>query len=146
MIKNKINPRGTVTINVRDTQGNILETHQSSNLVVLAGRQGLAQLIGAGDTDYQVTTMGFGEDGTTPAASDTALTNQYDNAFVSITYPAANQVEFAFQMLASEGNGQTYRELGLLMAGGDLFARYTWGGSIDKTAAISLDGSWLIEF
>lgn len=147
-IKMILAPKGRVTMNVRDDQGNIIETIESPNLVVTAGRAALAQLIGAGNAaDFQVQFMAWGEGGVPPVASDTAITTPYTNAFQAITYPAPNRVQFAFALSSAEGNGKSLRELGLICADGTtLFARYTWGGQIDKTAAVSIDGTWIIEF
>jgi hypothetical protein len=129
-------------------RGRLVEVWRDENLVVDAGRNVMAKLVG-GQTGLGVNRVVFGTNGTDPAPGDTAATIQspFTKAISGVSYPAAAQVRFDFVLLESEANGMAIREFGLLCADGTLFARRTRGGRvIEKDSDLSLEGQWTIYF
>lgn len=138
--------KGIFYLEILDENGNIIEKYEDRNLIVNGGRSAIMQLIGGGGTGTkEVTNIGFGTDGANPIITDTALTNPFSKAVDSVTYPANDSVQFNFSLAAGENNGVTIREFALICADGSLFSRKI-RAAIEKTAAISLNGTWTITF
>jgi hypothetical protein len=140
-----VTPKGEVRLTAHDADGNEIWSFEKNNLIVMLGRQNLAQFLITGDTTRRITTVGFGTDGTLPASGDTGLTGTFSKAIGGATSPAANQVQFLFGLLSGENNGMAIRELGLFTAAGDLFARLVIP-TFNKVAGITLNGTWKIIF
>lgn len=138
--------RGMVHLRVRDIEGNLIEEHRGSNLVVNTGRTALTALLATADADKRVTRAEWGEGTAAPLPSDTSLTNAYQNGIVSSSNPSPIQVQFELALGVSEGNGLELTELGLVCDDGTLFARYVWGSTISKSAGFSVEASWIIQF
>ncbi|HKT53688.1 MAG TPA: hypothetical protein VJP88_04510 [Caulobacteraceae bacterium] len=116
------------------------------NLIVNGSKQVHAKLLGGSVTNQSVTTIGYGTNGTAPTTGDTALTAAFTKAVDSTTYPASNQVQFAFSLASTEDNGAAIMEFGLLTAGGTLYARVTRSVALNKASDISFSGTWAINF
>lgn len=116
------------------------------NLIVDLSKQVHAKLLGGSFTGNNVSTIGFGTNGTTEVVGNTALTGSFTKAVDAITYPASNQVQFAFSLSNAEANGLGILEFGLLTASGTLFARKTRTTSLNKESDISLSGTWTISY
>lgn len=144
-MEDQLSLRGEVAITAHDADGNEVYSFSKNNLIVMLGRQNLAQFLITGDTNRRITTVGYGTDGTAPASGDTGLTGTFSKAIAGSTSPAANQVQFLFGLLGSENNGMTIRELGLFTAAGVLFARLVIT-PFNKVAGITLSGTWKIIF
>jgi hypothetical protein len=117
----------------------------SSNLVVDAGRQVIANLIGGRnfnnvtpDKRWVVGKISFGTYDEAPRFTDTSLSPQplgsneieiasgvFKKDLVSVDWPAPFIVRFEGRLETNEGNGQTIRELGLWTNNNTLFARKT---------------------
>lgn len=139
-------PTGRLTYAVF-CNGKIIESVDEPNLIVNVSKRIHSRLLG-GSTGYAITHIGFGTNGTTPAAGNTALTNAYIKPVGTITYPATNKVQFAFTLNSDEANGKAILEMGLLTAlsGGRLYARRVRLAALNKTSALTLSGSWTITF
>jgi hypothetical protein len=126
-------------------RGNLIDAWESQNLIVDGAREVMAALIaGAG---APISYIGFGDNGTSPDSADTSLTSMYNRPIAEISHPSPGVVSFAFNLNPGEANGLTIREFGLITSEGVLFARKTRGGAgIEKTADISLSGTWTITF
>ena len=115
------------------------------NLWVTAGSNNSASLYG-GRGGGPITQIGFGSNATPPASTDTALTDAYLQAIGAPSYPAAGEVTFPFTLASGNANGLQISEFGLLTAAGVLCARKSRSTPIIKSAAITLAGSWSIQF
>lgn len=138
-------PSGLFLLNVfRD--GELIEVFEEKNLIVTSSKQIHARLLGGAVANQSVTQIGFGTNTTAPVAGNTGLTGTYLKAIDGVTYPATNQVAFAFSLGASENNGVNIGEFGLFTAGGVLYARKTRTAAIPKASDLSFSGSWVITF
>lgn len=127
-------------------RGQLIEHVEEHNLIVDLSKQTLARLLGGDVANRSVTQFGVGTNGTAPAAGNTALTNPYLNALSAVTYPASNQVAFAFGLGTGEANGKAILEFGLITAGGVLHARKVRATALNKDTDISFSGVWTISF
>lgn len=127
-------------------KGQLVEIFKEENLVVDAGRNKQARMLG-GVAGLHVTRIGFGTNGADPAPGDVELTDAYTKNIASVSYPANTQVRFSFVLTEAEANGLSIREFGLISADGTLYARRTRGGKvIDKDSDLSIEGQWTIFF
>ncbi len=143
--RDKLQPTGRVKITITDTRTGDIDVREGKNLVVTTGRECCALLVGSGNTDKIVETMDFGTDNTAANMSDTAITGAFNKGMDSITYPAANQVQFDCILETTENNGMTIEEVGLITADGTLFARYLTG-TIVKSSFLRVAIAWTITF
>lgn len=125
--------------------GKLFEVVDEDNLVVDTSKIALAHLV-AGASGYSISTFGIGTNGTAPATGNTSLTGSYTNAIGTASYPASNQVQFAFALGGAEANGMSIMEFGLLTSGGILFARKVRPIALTKTSYISFSGTWTLTF
>lgn len=124
----------------------LIEVFDAPNLVVNGYRLVQARLLGGDVTNRSVTQFGVGTNGDTPVPGNSALTGAYLNALTGVSYPASNQVQFAFELASGEANGTSIMEFGLLCADGTLFARRVRSAPLVKDAGISLTGTWTISY
>ena len=81
-------------------------------------------MLGGDVTGQSVTQIGFGTGAVVPVFANTSLTaGAFVKALDGHSYPATNQVQFAFSLLTTEANGIAISEFGLLTAGSALYAR-----------------------
>lgn len=150
-MKDKINPgfenlKGVFFLQIICAiTGKILETYEDRNLVVNGGRVAVMRLLGAGDTDKQLTQLSVGTNGTQPVPADTAITGSFTKNLGAVSYPTISSVKFDFQLGAGDANGIGIREFGILCADDTLFARKV-RELINKNSDIILNGSWTIQF
>ncbi len=137
--------RGDFFLKVRNTRTGEIQSFEEKNLIVTQGKYNLAHLLGGNVTNRPVTQIGFGTDGTAPAAGDTALTGAFTKALGAVSYPTANSVQWAWTLATSEGNGLAIQEFGLLCTNGDLFSRRV-RDVINKTSELEFEGTWTISF
>lgn len=124
----------------------LVETFDEQNLIVVGSKTALSRLIGGAFTGKNITNIAFGTNGTAPGAGNTTLTGSYSKAVDTITYPASNQVRFAFSLGTTEANGMAILEFGLITADATLFARKTRSAALNKDSDLSLSGSWTLTF
>ncbi|MGL5948146.1 MAG: hypothetical protein ACRCYV_03670 [Aeromonas sp.] len=115
------------------------------NMIMNSAKATLAKLIAGEGAGAAITRIGFGIDANGPTPDDKALTAAYIKTLDGHSFPAPGQVTFAFSLAESEANGKTIRELGLICADSALFSRKV-RGAIEKTADLSLTGTWTIIF
>lgn len=127
-------------------RGELIEEYEDHNLIVAGAKTALAALIAGSGSGRTIAKIGFGTNGSGPATSDTGLTGAYTKAIASYSFPAAGQVQFAWELLVSEATGLAISEFGLICADGSLFARKTRRQALQKDSDISLEGKWLIIF
>ena len=126
--------------------GEVVEVVDEPNLVVVGSKTCLSRLVGGAVTGKQITTIGFGTSGTAPASGNTALTGAFTKAVDSVSYPASNQVRFAFSLSSSEANGMAILEFGLLTGDSTLFARKVRSSAFNKDSDVSVAGTWTLTF
>jgi len=138
-------PSGLIELDIF-RHGRLIERFSDKNLIVDNSKQMHARLLGGDATNRTITQFGIGTNGTAPAAGNTALTGAYLKAVDSITYPASNQVRFAFSLGAGEANGIAILEFGLLTANNTLYARKVRAQALAKESDLTLSGTWTISF
>lgn len=144
MDKEFLNAKGCFSVAVIEvSSGKTIEDFEENNLVVTLGHTNIARLLGGDTTGKKITKLQLGTNGTAPTLSDVAITAPFETNITGITYPEANSVKFDWALDASQGNGQTFREFGLITESGALFARKT-RTDIVKTDSVRLVGSWKI--
>ena len=105
-------PRGHLHIDAFKNR-KLFDVFDEENLIVDVSKTIHSRLIGGATTGKTITKIGFGTSGTAPAAGNTVLTGPYIKLLDSISYPAANQVQFNFSLGSSENNGVGILEFGL---------------------------------
>ncbi len=125
--------------------GVLIDTYIDNNLVVAAGRNAVAELLGNTSPNKFITEIKFGEEGTPPSSLDTGVLNPFTKAVTAVSYPAIGEVKFDWTLELAENNGVTIKEYGLFCSDGTMFARKT-GTDVVKTNLIRLEGSWTILF
>lgn len=127
-------------------RGDLIEVFEEKNLIVTGSKQIHAKLLGGSTTNQSITQIGYGTSVTAAAAGNTSLTGAYMKAVDSVSYPATNQVSFAFSLGSTENNGVSIGEFGLFTAGGTLYARRVRTAAIPKDTDLSFSGTWIISF
>ncbi|MCD9228932.1 hypothetical protein ACPPTR_10490 [Ralstonia pseudosolanacearum] len=127
-------------------RGELIEVFEEKNLIVVGSQQTHAKLLGGDVASQSVTRIGFGTNGTAPAFSNSSLTGAYTKAVDAVSYPAANQAQFALSLGTGEANGMAISEFGLITAGGTLYARKTRSTPLNKGDDITLAGTWTVSF
>lgn len=144
-LSEKINPKGRVFMQIWNAAGDLLETHEFDNLIVNSGKQALARLLGSGNSDYRVSQVGFGTNGTPPNSNNGGLLGGVLIKLLNTTSYAGNSVIYEYELLTSEGNGNSLQEFALITHNNELFSRVT-RSPIAKTADIRITGTWTITF
>lgn len=130
----------------RDGSKVLIERVREPNLIVDNAKTLHARLIGGDVTNRSVTQFGVGTSGTAPAGGNTVLTGSFLKAVDGVSYPAANQVSFAFSLASGEANGKAILEFGLLTPTNVLYARRIRTTALNKESDISFTGAWVITF
>ena len=125
--------------------GVLIDTYIDNNLVVAAGRNAVAGLLGNTTPNKFITEIKFGESGTPPSSLDTGVLNPFTKAISAVSYPAIGEVKFDWTLELAENNGVTIKEYGLFCSDGTMFARKV-ATEVIKTNLIRLEGSWTILF
>lgn len=125
--------------------GEVIERYEDHNLVVNTGRTSVMQLLGAADSNKQLTQIAFGTNGTAPAGTDTAITGAFTKNLGTVSYPTISSVKLEWTLGALEANGTAIAEFGLLCFDDTLFARKV-REVINKNSDIILNGAWTISF
>jgi len=148
--KEGIKARGDLSIDVCKG-GKLIEEIRDTNLIVDIGKETLAHLLGSGSGgNFQpVSQIKFGAGSTAAVAGDSDLESVIlAKPLSGVSFPAVNEVKFAWTVLESEANGTAIREFGLF--GFDsptyfLFSRVVRPSVINKEADILLTGTWTIR-
>jgi hypothetical protein len=138
-------PTGDFYLEVR-RNGKLIEVFEEKNLVVIGSQLAHAKLLGGDVTGQSVTQIGFGTGAVAPVFANTTLTSAYTKAIDGHSYPATNQVQFAFSLGTAEANAKAISEFGLLTAGGALYARKTRTLPLNKDVDLTFSGTWTISF
>ena len=144
-MQDKINPKGSVRTQIYNLAGELIHDETGSNLVVTLGREALAELIISAPSNFVIEKMSFGENGAAPVLGNTSIFHATDKTVDSAT-AVGSTATFVGTLDYGDAIGDTIKEFGLKCAGGTLFARYTWGGAVDKTALNRIVVTWSITF
>ena len=144
-MKDKINPTGRVRTQIYNRAGELIHDETGSNLVVTIGREALAQLIVSAPANLVVDTMAFGRNGLPVALSNSTIMSATNKTVDSAT-TVGTTTTFVGTLDYGDAIGDTIKEYGLKCNNGSLFARYTWGGQVDKTALNRIVVTWSITF
>jgi hypothetical protein len=145
MIKDLLNAKGVFGFTILDAKtGDILQKYEDNNLVVTLGHGNIAKLLGGNPSGLAITKIALGTNGTPPALTDNTITGAFTKSITAVSYPDTNSVRFSWEIDATEANGMTIREFGLLTSSDVLCARKVRDGEIVKTAAVRLVGTWKI--
>lgn len=138
--------RGDIILRFYDAETRaVFKVISFENLVVDAGKVNAIKLIAGDGSAAAVTTFGAGTSGTAAAGSDTALTSPFTKALEpGVTY-SGSKATFSYEVDPAEGNGKTYREIGLLNANGVLIARKVLDTPIVKTSSFGFNGEWALR-
>lgn len=138
-------PSGLFTLDIF-RKGKLIERFEENNLIVDNSKQIHARLLGGSVAGQSVTQFGVGTNGTAPVGGNSSLTGQYLKPIDLVTYPQANQTQFAFSLGTTEANGLAIMEFGLFTAAGALYARKVRSAALNKASDLTLAGTWLITF
>lgn len=127
-------------------RGELVEVFEEKNLIVVGSQQVHAKLLGGAVANQSVTQIGYGTNATAPVFGNTTLTGAYTKNVDTVSYPASNQVQFAFSLGSGEANPMAISEFGLITAGGTLYARKVRSQPLNKDTDISFSGTWTISF
>jgi hypothetical protein len=127
-------------------RGTLIEQYEDPNLIVDGARTAMARLIAGNGTGKNLNRIAFGTNGAMPVPGNTLIASPFTKSFDRVSYPASNQVEFAWSLATTEANGKAISEFGLLCVDGALFARKNRGKPINKDSDIAIDGQWVIIF
>lgn len=98
-------------------------------------------------TAIEASHLALGDDDTTPAYGDTGLTNELRRDAVDSTTDNGNDLVTSTLLGSGEGNGNTYRELGLVSASsGGTFLNHSLFLEKDKTSGEELTFQVTLEF
>jgi hypothetical protein len=140
----KITIKGHVKITVTNVVTGEIEVQEQENLITSAG---VAHLINCllNEVDDPISKIGFGEDGTAPAAGNTGITDGLIKNIAIVDDQVAGSIVCVWSLETFEGNGIVIAEYGLFTTDEILFARRT-RPPFTKTDAIRIDGTWTITF
>ena len=143
MIINEIKATGTLSVVLKDSEGNTKEERQIKNLVVTSGLTYIASRM----KDATATAMGYmaiGTGTTAAAAGNTALVTELDrNAVTSVTATGA-AIAYITTWAAGDGTG-AITEAGIFNAtsAGDMLARTVFS-VVNKDINDTLSITWTI--
>ena len=135
-----------VTIEVRNAaSGRLLRTMRRHNLVTLAGRNLVRDLIN-GLPAGGVTHFAVGSGTAAPTANDTALAAEVFRDAVTKRTPDVGKLTVQYYLPSTAANGYSLAEAGLFTAamGGTLIARVNYQ-PIAKTACLTVTYTWDIS-
>lgn len=143
MIINEIKAKGTLSVVLKDSDGNLKDERTINNLVVDSGLNYIASRM----KDATATAMGYmaiGTSTTAAAAGDTTLGTEIDrNAVTSVTV-TDESIAYAASWAAGDGTGAV-TEAGIFNAAsaGDMLARTVFS-VVNKDANDTLSITWTI--
>lgn len=144
-MKDNCKIKGRLSFQLVDEHGNIKEEIEGPNLVVTAGLNFLASLLG-GSAPTLMSHMAVGSNATAPGLSNTALGTELGRVALSSTSPSGANVIYQATFPPGTATG-TIAEAGLFnnSVGGTMLSRST-SLSVIKAAGDTLNIIWTITF
>lgn len=139
--------KGSLVANIIK-DGVIVKVIKQDNLVVTNGKRMLASLLSGANGG--ITHVRYGTSDTPVSVDDTTISNSTQILIAdSYLYPnedtPINCVKFRYIVDSATGNGQTFKECGLVDITGTLFNRIVMNEPIVKDNTFSFEGFWTIE-
>lgn len=144
-MKDNLKIKGRLSYQLIDENGNLKEEFEGPNLVVTAGLNFLALLLG-GSAPTLMSHMAVGSNGTAPALGDTTLGTELGRVALSSTSPSGSNVIYQATFPPGTGTG-TILEAGIFnnSINGTMLSRST-SISVIKAAGDTLNIIWTITF
>jgi len=136
--------KGKLRLVLRDSHGNIKVT-RTSNLVVTAGKNHIADQLSSAPGGGAMSHMALGTGTTAPALGDTALGTEIDRNALTSRTDNNNVVTYIGNWAAGDATNAAIAEAGIFNAGaaGTMLARATFT-PINKTAGDTLQVTWTV--
>lgn len=136
---------GHVRIELFGPDGLLKEVRETSNLVVTAGKNHIADQLSAAPGQAAMSHMAIGTGSTAAAAGDTALGVEIDRNALTSRTDATNVVTYVGTWAAGDGTNAALREAGIFNAAssGTMLARVVYA-NIDKQAGDTLTITWTV--
>lgn len=133
----------------REGRGKLLSEQEGHNLVVLAGRNLVRDLLAKSflaDATVGLTHFAFGSGSTAINDSQTALVTETLRQAILDLVKGSSNITAKFFLASTQLNSTTIREAGLFNAGaaGTMFARYLLAPSIVKDNTVAVTFTWVI--
>lgn len=150
MILEELKAKGTLTIQLFDSEGNLKEEKQETNLVVTVGRNWIAARLKDTGSPTQMTHMEIGQGTATPLAGDTTVKTPFAPPARVALAPAGgtvstNQVTYSATFPAGTGTGAvTEAAIFNASTAGTMLCRTTFG-VVNKAASDVLAINWQIS-
>lgn len=143
MIINEIKAKGTLSVVLKDADGNLKDERIINNLVVDTGLDFIASRM-KDDTATAMGYMAIGTSTTAPASGDTTLGTELDRNALSSTIVTGNSIEYVASWGAGDGTGAV-TEAGIFDAasGGSMLARTVFS-VVNKDVNDTLGITWTI--
>ena len=141
--------KGLFHIELKSSDGSIIDTYTNHNLVVNGGKALLAHsLVGSDIDNKKISKFGVGDSIAVSSGDMIGLqgTNIFKKVIVGYEFPVYNQAKINFEVGLTEANGIDIKEFGLFSADGTLFNRVTWNKNVLKSSSFALSGYFLISF
>lgn len=144
-MKDNLKIKGRLSYQLIDENGNLKEEFEGPNLVVTAGLNFLALLLG-GSAPTLMSHMAVGSNGTAPSLGDTTLGTELGRVALSSTSPSGSNVIYQATFPPGTGTG-TIAEAGIFnnAINGTMLSRST-SISVIKAAGDTLNIIWTITF
>ncbi len=136
---------GHVRLQLFDENGALKQEQETSNLVVTAGKNHIADQLSSSPGGAAMGWMAIGTGSTAAAAGDTALGTETDRNALTSRTDATNVVTYVGTWAAGDSTNSALREAGIFNAssGGTMLARVVYS-NIDKQAGDSLVITWTV--
>lgn len=150
MITEDLKAKGTLTIQVFDSEGNLKDERHETNLVVTVGRNWIASRLKDTGIPAQMTHMEIGQGSTAPAAGNTSIQTAFSPAArVSLATAGGsvldNTITYSATFPAGTGTGSvTEAAIFNASTSGTMLCRTTFG-VVTKAAGDILAINWQIQ-
>ncbi len=125
--------KGKAIIERRRKDGSVIDREEVSNLIVNAGKERVARLIGGvGSGVSAFTHIAIGEGIIAPAVGDTALVTEQEREAPTIAYEASYKCSFEHIFTFGSGVAYTITEAGIFdqASGGTMLDRFTFSDKV----------------
>lgn len=143
MINDNLKVKGRVSLELRDSQGNIKETQEINNLVVTDGLEYIASRM-EGTTDSVMSHMGLGSGSTAAAAGDTALETELGRVSLTSTTVSGAVVTYVASFGAGTATGAVTEAAILNAASSGTMLCRTVFSTVNKAADDTLSVTWTV--
>jgi hypothetical protein len=149
-INDTINLQGLGFIDVNDAvTGKLIKRVSYKNAITDYTREEIFKLFTGGSASLNIGYVGIGTGTTTATAADTALeAEELRLPYTSRIIASPTEIRYKLFLSASQGNGNTYSEIGLFIqdTGGDMVARSTGFTPVEKTSLVTITFTHIIRY